>query len=227
MSIDEIKALEDSMKTDYGFAKEEIRFVMRFKPTFLFNQETGQHQDGIAVLKNFLVEKYGYDMELVRTLVVKYPYILSKDQEQLEGVFTLLESKGIERQETMKLIFECPKLLSVNLELAIEETLYLFDLYHKMGQQEIMELFRSFPYLFCCDRIKMRYFLAEFRKYRFSNEQILHICKNSNGLLASKVSNFRGFFDYLKIQHGIKASKVIEILDTYPEFVMQNRRDLL
>jgi hypothetical protein len=38
-----------------------------------------------------------------------------------------------------------------------------------------MDIFRHFPYLFCCDTIKMRVLLAQFRKYRFSNEQILHL----------------------------------------------------
>ena len=30
-------------------------------------------------MKKLFVEKYGYNMELLRTLVVKYPFILSKE----------------------------------------------------------------------------------------------------------------------------------------------------
>lgn len=30
------------------------------------------------MLESLFVKKYGFDIELVRTLVVKYPYILSK-----------------------------------------------------------------------------------------------------------------------------------------------------
>jgi len=36
-----------------------------------------------------------------------------------------------------------------------------------------------------------------------------------------------GLFDYLKHQHKIAAKDVLEIIDAYPEFIMQNRRDLL
>jgi hypothetical protein len=36
-----------------------------------------------------------------------------------------------------------------------------------------------------------------------------------------------GLFDYLKMHHNIKASFVVKLLDTYPEFVLQNRRDLI
>ncbi len=43
------------------------------------------------MLEALFVKKYGFDIELVRTLVVKYPYILSKTQEHLEGVFTALQ----------------------------------------------------------------------------------------------------------------------------------------
>lgn len=42
-------------------------------------------------LEEFFVKKFGFDIELVRTLVVKYPYILSKTQEHLESVFLSLE----------------------------------------------------------------------------------------------------------------------------------------
>jgi hypothetical protein len=109
-------------------------------------------------------------MELVRTLVVKYPYILSKDQEQLEATFSILEQKGVSRPEIVKLIFECPKLLSINLENQITECLHLFDLYHKISEEQVFDIFRHFPYLFCCEMSKMRLFLGEFRKYKFTND---------------------------------------------------------
>ena len=126
-------------------------------------------------LKEFFVKKYGFDMELVRTLVVKYPFILSKSEEHLESVFSALEKQGVSRMESIKLIFECPKLVSVDLEKSITETFTLFELYHKIKQQEVMDIFRQFPYLFCCDLTKMRILLAQFRKYRFTNDQILHL----------------------------------------------------
>ena len=101
---------------------------MRYKPTFLFWKDN--NNTGLLTLEAFFVKKYGFDIELVRTLVVKYPYILSKTTEQLEAVFSALESKGVAPQEAMKLIFDCPKLVSIDLEGSIEKTLYLFDLYH-------------------------------------------------------------------------------------------------
>lgn len=51
--------------------------------------------------------------------------------------------------------------------------------------------------------------------------------KNSGGLLAIKVQSFTGFFDYMKRNHEIKATELRKILETYPELVLQNRRDLI
>jgi hypothetical protein len=45
--------------------------------------------------------------------------------------------------------------------------------------------------------------------------------------LGSKVSNFVGLFDYLRTEHRIKASEVVEILDNFPELVLQNKKDLI
>jgi hypothetical protein len=48
----------------------------------------------------------------------------------------------------------------------------------------------------------------------------------SGGILGSKVSNFVGLFDTLKM-YGIKATEVVHIIDILPEFALQNRRDLI
>ena len=89
LSMDEITNLEAQLKQEFGFIKEEIRFVVRHKPSFLLWQET--QKTGMNTLRDFFVKKYGFDMELVRTLVVKYPFILSKTQDHLENVFSTLE----------------------------------------------------------------------------------------------------------------------------------------
>lgn len=55
------------------------------------------------------------------------------------------------------------------------EIFELFELYHKIQKSDVMDIFRHFPYLFCCDSVKMRILLAQFRKYRFTNQQILEL----------------------------------------------------
>jgi len=49
----------------------------------------------MRALENFFVKKYGFENELVRTLVVKYPFILSKTEEHLQGVFDILAANGV------------------------------------------------------------------------------------------------------------------------------------
>lgn len=69
--------------------------------------------------------------------------------------------------------------------------------------------------------------MGEFRKYRLTKEQVIKVSKESGGLLASRVSNLVGLFDLLRKDLGIKATDVVHIIDAYPEFVLQNRKDLL
>jgi hypothetical protein len=62
--------------------------------------------------------------------------------------------------------------------------------------------------------------MGEFRKYRFSKEQVIKVSKESGGLLASRVSNMVGLFDLLKKNYNVKASDVVEIIDEFPEFIL-------
>jgi hypothetical protein len=60
-----------------------------------------------------------------------------------------------------------------------------------------------------------------------TKDQIMRLCSQSGGILASKLSNFVGLFDILRINHKIKAAEVVEIIDKFPEFVYQNKKDLI
>ena len=68
---------EKKLIEQYGFVKEEINFIMRYKPTFvLFEKESAN--EGFLMLHKYFVEERGFDIDVLRTLIVKYPYILSK-----------------------------------------------------------------------------------------------------------------------------------------------------
>jgi mTERF len=160
-------------------------------------------------------------MESVRTLVIRYPYVLSKTTEELEHFFQVMKGQGINEEESMKALLECPKLISRHeLEKQIKEIQFLFNLYHQISQEEVNQIFLQFPYLYLCELNKVQKFMGEFRKYRFTKEQVINVCRNSGGILASRVSNMVGLFDLLKRSYNIKASDVVEIIDTYPEFIL-------
>lgn len=46
-------------------------------------------------LHKVFVEKKGFDLDVVRTLVVKYPYILGKSEEHIEKYFSLMGAQGL------------------------------------------------------------------------------------------------------------------------------------
>jgi hypothetical protein len=87
---------------------------MRHKPTFILNQTSDD--TGIKVVHDYFVVKHGYTPEFLRTLVVKYPFILSRTKDDIEFTFKTLEENGIERAEAVKLVFDCPKILSIDLK---------------------------------------------------------------------------------------------------------------
>ena len=77
----------------------------------------------------------------------------------------------------MKLVFEVPILLSTEIGVKAKEVEELFQIYHKISEHEVTEIFKSFPYLYCCPSTKLQAFLAQFRKYRLSKEQILNLVR--------------------------------------------------
>jgi hypothetical protein len=71
----------------------------------------------------------------VRTLVIRYPYVLSKTKEELEHFFSVMKGQGLTEEETMKALLECPKLISKkDIEKQIKEIQFLFNLYHQISQ---------------------------------------------------------------------------------------------
>jgi hypothetical protein len=52
---------------------------------------------------------------------------------------------------------------------------FIFRLYHGINEQEVTEIFKSFPYLYLCEQTKLQKFLGEFRKYRMTKEQIIRL----------------------------------------------------
>ena len=219
---------EEKLINEYGFLKEEVNFIMKYNPKVILLGGVNQDKEGINALQQFFVKEKGFQMEAVRTLVVRYPYILSKSTQEFKNYFDLIRTQGFTDEEAMKALLECPKLISKkDLSKQIKEIQFLFRLYHGITEQEVNTIFRNFPYLYCCEINKIQKFMGEFRKYRMTKEQILNLCQHSGGILASKVSNFVGLFDLLKQQHKIKGEEVVEILDAFPEFVFQNKKDLL
>ena len=170
MRNSEIDERESKLIEEYGFVQSEIKFIMKHKSSLILDQDDASKLNarGLNVLRVFFCDKYHFDMDLVRGLIVKYPFILSKTESSIEKVFTTLNEYGFSNQEAMKYIYECPKLISVNLDANIKEAIFLFDIYHKMDQDQVFEIFRAFPYLFCVESFKLKRFLGEFKKYKLT-----------------------------------------------------------
>lgn len=135
---------------------------------------------GILVLNEFFCEKHGHDKAFLRAVILRYPYLLNKTKSHIMGVFELLEKHGIDEKEALQHTYEYPKLFSIQLEKQMNEVFHLFKLYNGIEQDKVMTMFRNFPYLFCCDTIKMRHFLGEFKKYRMTEDQIVNLVSSKH-----------------------------------------------
>ena len=171
----DILPAEEKLIKDYGFVKEEINFIMRYKPSFILFEQDSPNDGGLKALVKFFVDKRNFDLDVVRTLALKYPYILNKNEKDYEQFFDLMQRHGLSEDETIKALIECPKLIQKNLEKQMKEIFFLFNLYHGIKEQEVIDIFRSFPYLFCCELSKFQKFMGEFKKYRFQKETIIKI----------------------------------------------------
>lgn len=83
---------------------------MRYNPKFILLGD--DRKTGINVLKSFFVDKKGFQLDSIRTLAVRYPYILSKTEEEFANYFETMKAQGIVEEEAMRALLECPKLIS-------------------------------------------------------------------------------------------------------------------
>lgn len=90
-------------------------------------------------------------------------------------MYDLLAKHGVEETEAIRYTYDYPKLFSVQLEKRMDETFHLFKLYNNIEHDQVMNMFKQFPYLFCCDMIKLRKFTGEFKKYKMTEAQIINL----------------------------------------------------
>ena len=85
---------------------------MRYNPKFILIDHQKSDQLGIKAMQQFFVDQKGFEMDAVRTLVVRYPYVLSKTQAEYKQFFDTMNAQGLSDEEAMRALIECPKLIS-------------------------------------------------------------------------------------------------------------------
>jgi len=79
-----------------------------------------------------------------------------------------MNSHHINNETAMDLLLQCPKLLAGDLGAQLKEIIFLFELYHKMSEQETIKIFRAFPFMAVTDLRKLTKFLGKFRMYQLT-----------------------------------------------------------
>lgn len=118
--------------------------------------------------------------------MLKNPSILGKSKGQINFFFEYMNrNKQIDETTTMQKVFEVPALLNVDIAVKSKEVDELFRVYHDISPAEVKSIFLDFPYLYCCPSRKLQLFLAEFRKYRMTKEQIINLVSNIQSFLSN------------------------------------------
>ena len=82
----------EKLREEYGFTKFELKFVRQRKPTLFYYEDDGKV--GFGALEKLFIHDLGYDKELLKTLVIKFPAILSKEIDHIKNVLTIIEAEG-------------------------------------------------------------------------------------------------------------------------------------
>jgi len=91
-----VVAKEIKLMEQFGFNQQEMKFLIRNKPTIVFYEEDHKKgKPGIITVHRLLCRKRGFSDEVLRSIIVRYPVILSKTEEEIEDYFKIMKSYGI------------------------------------------------------------------------------------------------------------------------------------
>ena len=142
------------LREEHGFTLQQQKYIARLKPDFLMYDK--DPNKGIDALSKLFVQKYGMSKDLVKTLVLKYPQILNKSDNAISNFFDYMkQNKKVDELTTMKLVFDVPLLLTTDVPSQSKEIEELFEVYHGISADEVTQIFLAFPYLYCCQTLKI------------------------------------------------------------------------
>jgi hypothetical protein len=99
----DLLAADKKLKEEWGFMDLEIKHITKYKPAFLlYEEDYTRKKSGLLAVNEYLVNKRKFEYEVVKTLIVKYPTILSKTEDQLHKQFFDLKKHNIGKNEAMK-----------------------------------------------------------------------------------------------------------------------------
>ena len=85
----------------------------------------------------------------MKTLVVKYPQILSKTEDDMREYFKIMNNYEINSTDAMDYLSQAPKIMAEDIEQKVKDITFIFEIYHGMTQKDVIEIFRAFPYMLC------------------------------------------------------------------------------
>jgi len=102
---------------EYGFKLQEIKLIVKHKPSFfLFKEDFEKNKKGILAVYNVLNVLNKIEKSQIKSLIVRYPPILSKSEDEINQFFSTLAKYYINKKDAFNLLNKCPKIISYDLE---------------------------------------------------------------------------------------------------------------
>lgn len=91
MTHPELMQARAKITEDFGLTKTELMYVASRRPDMLlYGTQYEQEGKGMTALKEVFIDKLKMEKELIRTLLVKYPHIISAEKTCIENSLTFL-----------------------------------------------------------------------------------------------------------------------------------------
>jgi hypothetical protein len=202
----------------YGFNDEELNFLIKSHPSILKPEYVV-----LDDLSSFWKSTYDLSDEEFKKLVLRFPRTLGTSQEKVKKVFNYF-GPHLSQREIVDQILECPKLL--DLPDNFEQISQAFSQTYGYNLEELVEIFKVFPYLYCLDIEKLPLFLEQFEKLKFTKEELNRVLSRAGGILASPKTALTGIFNTVKNIAGVSNTNFKQLVVHFPELLLLGRHAL-
>jgi hypothetical protein len=102
---------------EYGLTKKQMKTLGKAKPlVFLYEEEYEKNKTGIKAVRKVFCDDLGFTQDQVKLMVLRYPPVLSKTEEELHNYFSFMNENNIDNEKAMECLLECPKLISIDID---------------------------------------------------------------------------------------------------------------
>ncbi|KAM3128516.1 hypothetical protein pb186bvf_019359 [Paramecium bursaria] len=176
-NVDKVVAFDTYQK--YGFNDHQLRRIMKQRLNSVL-LDKGQN---IVNLGELLQKDFGFNDREIRQCVVKYPQILSYNNEQITYWFKLLQDKlQYSKEDFKQLLTVFPYMFIPSFESNLVELYKLFNNYVGLDYKQFGEILLKSPFILEIQQERIRGALKQLYSYNFTTKDIVSLLQTPEWL---------------------------------------------